>query len=68
MYEIYLDLLKITGKTSYRVSIDTGISQNVIANWKRRSDKDPDASLSLRNMKKLADYFNVSVEYFLRGA
>lgn len=40
----------------------TGISQTAFSNWKAgRSEP------SVDSLKKLADYFGVSIEYFLEG-
>lgn len=60
MYEKYLALLDKTHKTSYQVAKDTGIAQSVLSDWKRgRSNPKID------KIKLLADYFGVSIEYFL---
>ena len=60
MYKKFTELLDKTNKTAYQVSKDTGISQTAFSNWKSgRSEP------GLDSLKKLADYFNVSIEYFL---
>lgn len=60
MYKKYLALLDKTHKTSYQVSKDTGIAQSVLSDWKRgRSNPKID------KLKILANYFGVSIEYFL---
>ncbi len=60
MYKKYEELLHKTGKTSYQVSKDTGISQNVFSYWKSgRSNP------KVEKLKILADYFGVSIYYFL---
>ena len=62
MYGKFLLLLEKTGKTSYQVSKDTGIAQNTLSNWKTgRSNPKVD------KLKILADYFGVTIEYFLDG-
>lgn len=60
MYEKYEVLLEKTHKTSYQVSKDTGISQTAFSNWKAGRN-----SPGVNSLKKLADYFGVSIEYFL---
>lgn len=60
LYEKFALLLEKTNKTTYRVSIETGIPQNVFSNWKTGRSK-PKAD----KLKILADYFGVSIEYFL---
>lgn len=60
MYGRFLLLLEKTGKTAYQVSKDTGIAQNTLSNWKTgRSNPKVD------KLKILADYFGVTIEYFL---
>lgn len=60
LYEKFYELLDKTHKTSYQVSKDTGIGQNVFSNWKRGRSKP-----KVDKLKILADYFGVSIEYFL---
>ncbi len=60
MYEKFEALLKKNGVTAYQVSKDTGISTATLSSWKvgkytPKADK----------MKKLADYFKVSIEELL---
>lgn len=60
MYEKFSELLEKTNKTAYLVSKETGIPQSVLSDWKRgRSTPKVD------KLKILADYFGVSIEYFL---
>lgn len=60
LYKKIKALLDKSNKTSYQISKDTGISQTAFSNWKSgRSEP------NLESLKKLADYFNVSIEYFL---
>lgn len=62
MYEIFEQLLQNFGVTAYRVAKETGVTQSTLSDWKRgRSTPKAD------NMKKLADYFNVSVDYLMTG-
>ena len=46
--------------SAYRISKDTGISDSLIGYW-RRDEKQPTKD----NLVKLADYFDVSVDYLL---
>lgn len=60
MYEKFKELLDKTNKTAYQISKETGISQTAFSNWKSgRSEP------SLESLKKLADYFDKPIEYFL---
>ena len=61
MYEKFAELLVKNNKTTYTVSKETGISQSVLSDWKRgRSNPKVD------KLQKLANYFGVSIEYFLK--
>ena len=59
MYKKYEALLQKTGKTSYQVSKDTGIGENTLSQWKTGRSKPKVDKLLI-----LANYFDVSVEYF----
>lgn len=60
MYKKFAALLYKNNKTAYQVSKDTGISTATLSNWKN-GNYNP----KLEKLKILADYFGVSVEYFL---
>ena len=49
------------GVTSYRIAKEIGVNQTSIVNWKNGTMPHP------RNVKRLADYFNVSVDELLSG-
>ena len=60
MYEKLQVLLDKTNKTAYQVSKETGVSTATLSNWKNgnyipKADK----------LKRIADYFGISIEYFL---
>ena len=62
MYSVFEQLLQKYGVSTYRVSKETGIAQSVFSSWKNgistpKQDK----------LKKIADYFTVSVEYLMTG-
>lgn len=60
MYEKYAKLRDEKGVTDYRVSGDTKITKSTFSDWKSgRSNPKID------KLKILADYFDVSIEYFL---
>ena len=63
MYKKFLELLNKTNKTTYRVSKDTGISQSVLSDWKTGRSKP-----KIDKIKILADYFGVTIEYFLEDS
>ena len=60
MYEKYVELRDNKGVTDYRVSVDTGITKSTFADWKSGRSNPKMEKLSI-----LADYFGVSIEYFL---
>ncbi len=60
MYEKFAELLDKNNKTAYQVSKDTGIAQSVLSDWKTGRSKP-----KVDKLKVLADYFGVSIEYFL---
>lgn len=60
--EILNDLLKRKAITAYKLSKETGISQSLIGYWKR-GEKRPTA----QNLQRLADYFQVSIDYLMTG-
>lgn len=62
MYEIFSELLQKYGVTPYKVSKETGVSQSTLSDWKRGI-----STPKTDNMKKIADYFGVSVEYLMTG-
>lgn len=60
MYERFAELLKKNNVTAYRVAKDTGFNAALFSDWKSGKSK-PKAD----KLKILADYFGVSIEYFL---
>lgn len=60
LYKKFADLLEQNNKTAYQVAKDTGIAQSVLSDWKTGRSK-PKAD----KLKILANYFGVSVDYFL---
>lgn len=62
MYEIFEELLKKYGVTTYQVAKATGISTSSFTGWKKgkwnfKQDK----------LQKIADYFGVSIDYLMTG-
>lgn len=60
MYEKFAQLVEARGVTTYRVAKDIGLAQTVFSDWKSGKSK-PKAD----KLKKIADYFGVTIEYFL---
>jgi len=62
MYEIFENLMKEHGVTAYKVSKETGIASSTLSDWKNgRSTPKQD------KLQKIADYFNVTIDYLLTG-
>jgi transcriptional regulator with XRE-family HTH domain len=62
MYKEYCALRDAKNLTDYRVSEDTGITRSTFTDWKTGRSKP-----GIRKLKTLADYFCVTVDYFLGG-
>lgn len=62
MYEIFEQLLQKQHLTAYKVSKETGITQSTLSDWKRGR-----STPKTENMKKIADYLGVSVDYLMTG-
>lgn len=62
MYEVFEKLMKKCGYSSYKVSVETGIAQSTLSDWKTGKST-PKAD----KMQKIADLFGVSVEYLMTG-
>lgn len=60
MYKKFQELLDKTNKTAYKVAKDTGISTATLSSWKNGNYRP-----KLEKLQVLADYFGVSIEYFL---
>lgn len=62
MYEIFEQLLQRRGITAYKVAKDTGLTQTLLSNWKNGK-----SIPNTQNLKKIADYFGVTVDYLMTG-
>lgn len=60
MYSKFAELLKKNGKLPSQVANDTGIDPSCFSDWKSGKSKP-----KVDKLKKLADYFGVTIEYFL---
>lgn len=60
MYKKFQELLNASAKTPYQISKDTGISTATLSNWKK-GNYNP----KVDKLKILADYFGVTVDYFI---
>lgn len=61
-YDIYKKLCEDTGEKPYQLPLKLGSKSNsVVAQWKNGSLPRPEM------IQKIADYFNVSVEYLMFG-
>lgn len=62
MYEIFEKLLQEHGVTAYRVAKEAGVTQSTLSDWKRGK-----STPKTENMKKIADYFGVTIDYLMTG-
>ena len=60
MFEKFEQLVKARGITAYRVAKDIGLAPTVFSDWKSGKSKP-----KVDKIKKIADYFGVSVYYFI---
>lgn len=60
MYQKFEQLVQARGITAYRVAKDLGFSPTLFSDWKSGKSK-PKAD----KLKKIAEYFGVTIEYFL---
>lgn len=62
MYEVFDQLLQKNNVTSYKVSKEAGVTQTALSNWK--SGK---STPTTKTLQKIADYFNVTIDYLITG-
>ena len=62
MYEIFERLMKAHGYTAYKVSLETGIAQSTLSDWKKGK-----STPKTDKLQKIADLFEVSLEYLTTG-
>lgn len=62
MYDKFQQLLTERNVTAYKVGQVTGIASSVFSEWKKGKSKP-----KVDKLKKIADYFEVPIEYFLEG-
>ena len=60
MYQKYTELRDEKGVSDYRVAVDTGITKSTFSDWKSGR-----STPKIDKLKIIADYFGVSLEYFL---
>ena len=60
MYEKYVNLREEKGLTDYKVSEMTGIPKSTFSDWKSGRSVP-----KIEKLKKIADCFGVTVDYFL---
>lgn len=62
MYDLFLELLKENNKKAIDVSRATGIPSSTFSDWKKGK-----SSPKQEKLKKIADYFGVTLEYLMTG-
>lgn len=61
MYERYVELRDKKGVTDYQVALDTNIPKSTFSEWKSGRSRP-----GVEKLYKIAKYFNVKMEYFLK--
>lgn len=59
-YQKFEQLVKARGITAYRVAKDLGYAPTLFSDWKSGKSKP-----KVDKLKRIADYFGVSIDYFL---
>ena len=62
MYEVFMQLLQKYGVSSYEVAKRAGVTQTALSNWKSGR-----STPKAETMRKIADYFGVTVDYLMTG-
>lgn len=63
MYLKFAKLLQMNNTTAYKVAKDTKISTSTLSDWKTGR-----STPKIDKLKKIADYFDVPITYFLEDA
>lgn len=61
MYEKYKKLRDKKGISDYKVAQETGITKSTFSDWASGR-----SSPKIEKLQKIADFFGVSIEYFLK--
>ena len=62
MYSIYAELRDRYGLSDYAVAKETGVGRSTLSDWKTGKHIP-----NRENMKKIADFFHVSMDYLMSG-
>lgn len=60
MYEVFEQLLQKHNVTAYKVAKEAGVTQTALSNWKSGR-----STPTTKTLKKIADYFGVTVDYLM---
>jgi transcriptional regulator with XRE-family HTH domain len=67
MYSRYCELRRQKGVNDFTVARETGIPASTLYDWGQRDAQEPGAKTGVDNLMKLAAYFGVTIDYFVRG-
>ena len=59
-YDVFVDLCAKKGKAPSAVALELGCSKSMVSGWKVRGTSPTDT-----NLRRIADYFGVTVDYLL---
>ena len=66
-YERYVDLCSKRNVSPSRVAVECGFNKGSVSVWKKKYEAGEDVAPSSEILRKLADYFCVSVDFLLSG-
>lgn len=61
-FDNFVKLCNSVGKTPSAVVQELGMAKSAVTNWKKRGNRPTEA-----NLRKIADYFGVTIDYLLNG-
>lgn len=63
--ERYEQLRDAHNLTDYEVMRQAGVEKSTFYSWRQRSEADPELSMTVPNMVKIAQVFDVSLDYLV---
>lgn len=64
MYSRYAILRDAKGLSDWQVAKESNVPYTTIHDWGIRAKNKKDAGISVNNLRKIANFFNVSLDYF----
>lgn len=64
-YDKFMELCNSKGVKPSKVAIDAGFNKGSVSVWKKKHENGEDVTPSIKILKLIADYFNVTPDYLL---